>query len=45
MCYYNIDVNAFCRIAMLSMKRDLKSSANVNFEVVKYVVDDCLTNI
>ncbi len=26
------------------MKRDLKS-ANMNFEIVKYVVDDCLTNI
>ncbi len=25
------------------MKRDLKS-ANVNFEIVKYVVDDCLMN-
>ncbi len=29
---------------MCSMKRDLKS-ANVNFEIVKYVVEDCLTNI
>ncbi len=29
---------------MHSMKKDLKS-ANVNFEVVKYVADDCLTNI
>ncbi len=29
---------------MRSMKRDLKS-ANVNFEIVKYVVDECLTNI
>ncbi len=28
---------------MCSMKRDLKS-ANVNFEIVKYVVDNCLTN-
>ncbi len=26
------------------MKRDHKS-ANVNFEIVKYLVDDCLTNI
>ncbi len=26
------------------MKRDRKL-ANVNFEIVKYVVDDCLTNI
>ncbi len=26
------------------MKRYLKST-NVNFEIVKYVVDDCLTNI
>ncbi len=25
------------------MKRDLKS-ANLNFETVKYVVDNCLTN-
>ncbi len=29
---------------MRSMKRDLKS-ANVNFEIVKYVVHDYLTNI
>ncbi len=29
---------------MRSMKRDRKS-ANVKFEIVKYVVDDCLTNI
>ncbi len=29
---------------MRSMKRDHKS-ANVNFEIVKYVVDDCLINI
>ncbi len=29
---------------MHSMKRDLKS-ANVNFKIVKYVVDDCLKNI
>ncbi len=28
---------------MRSMKRDLKS-ANVNFEIIKYVVDECLTN-
>ncbi len=26
------------------MKRDLKS-ANVNFEIIKYVVDDCLMNM
>ncbi len=26
------------------MKRD-RNSANVNFEIVKYVIDDCLTNI
>ncbi len=26
------------------MKSDFKS-ANVNFEIVKYVVDDCCTNI
>ncbi len=26
------------------MKMDLKS-ANMNFEIVKYVVDDCSTNI
>ncbi len=26
------------------MKRDLKS-ASVNFEILKYVVDECLTNI
>ncbi len=29
---------------MRFMKRDHKS-ANVNLEIVKYVVDDCLTNI
>ncbi len=29
---------------MRSVKRDHKS-ANVNFEIVKYVVDDCLMNI
>ncbi len=29
---------------MRSMKKDHKS-ANVNFKIVKYVVDDCLTNI
>ncbi len=29
---------------MRSMKRDHKS-ANVNFEILQYVVDDCLTNI
>ncbi len=29
---------------MRSMKRDHKS-ANVNFEIVKYVADHCLTNI
>ncbi len=29
---------------MRSMKRDHKS-ANVNFEIVNYVVDDCLPNI
>ncbi len=29
---------------MCSMKTDLKS-ANANFEIVKYVVDDCLMNI
>ncbi len=29
---------------MRSIKRDYKS-ANVNFEIVEYVVDDCLTNI
>ncbi len=29
---------------MLSLKRDLKS-ANVNFEIVKYIVDECLTKI
>ncbi len=29
---------------MRSMERDLKS-ANVYFEIVKYVVDECLTNI
>ncbi len=29
---------------MCSMKRDHKS-ANVNFEIVKYVVDNCSTNI
>ncbi len=31
-------------IVIRFMKKDLKS-ANVNFEIVKYVVDDCLTNI
>ncbi len=29
---------------MSSMKKDLKST-NVNFEIVKYDVDDCLMNI
>ncbi len=29
---------------MRSVKRHLQL-ANVNFEIVKYVVDDCLTNI
>ncbi len=29
---------------MRFMKRDLKS-ANVNFEIVKHVADDCSTNI
>ncbi len=29
---------------MHSMKRDLKST-NVNSEIVKYVVDDCLINL
>ncbi len=31
-------------IAMHSMKRDHKSE-NVNCEIVKYVIDDCLTNL
>ncbi len=29
---------------MHSVKREVKL-ANVNFEIVEYVVDDCLTNI
>ncbi len=41
--YYD-EVYKLNTYVMRSMKRDLKS-ANVNFEIVKYVVDDYLTNI
>ncbi len=40
----SLDMCIVICIVMCSMKTDLKS-ANVNFEIVKYVVDDCLTNI
>ncbi len=43
--HFSILVDALSSLnVMRSMKRDLKL-ANVNFEIVKYVVDNCLTNI
>ncbi len=40
--YENVQTTGIC--VMRSMKRDHKS-ANVNFEIVKYVVDDCLIKL
>ncbi len=48
LCDRNLNLhhtNAFIYVhVMRSMKRDHKS-ANVNFEIIKYIVDDYLTNI
>ncbi len=39
-----LQIKISIRYVMRSMKRDHKS-ANVNFKIVEYIVDDCSTNI